>query len=164
MWKIVKIAGITIAVLALLIIGAVLGLTNTDFGRERVRRIAVSAMNKSIHGVTRIGRIDGNLLRGITLHDLSITDSAGAPFFSSPLVQARYSIGTFLPKHITLEALGVTKPSVVLDKKPGGDWNFAKLFATADTTRKDTARGFGSWITLRNVRMSERNRRVATRA
>ncbi|HMA03727.1 MAG TPA: hypothetical protein VKP02_15275, partial [Gemmatimonadaceae bacterium] len=155
MWKIIKIAGITIAVLALLIIGAVLGLTNTDFGRERVRRIAVSAMSKSIHGVTRIGRIDGNLLRGITLHDLSITDSAGAPFFSSPLVQARYSIGTFLSKHIMIEALGVTKPSVVLDKKPGGDWNFSKLFATADTTKKDTTRGFGSWITLRNVRMSD---------
>ncbi len=155
MWKILKIAGITIAVIALLIIGAVLGLTNTDFGRERVRRIAVSAMNKSIHGVTRIGRVDGNLLRGITLHDLSITDSAGAPFFSAPLVQARYSIGNFLSKHIIIDALGVTKPSVVLDKKPGQDWNFAKLFATADTTKKDTTRGFGSWITLHNVRMSD---------
>ena len=98
MWKILKIAGITIAVIALLIIGAVLGLTNTDFGRERVRRIAVSAMNKSIHGVTRIGRIDGNLLRGITLRDFSITDSSGAPFFSAPLIQARYSIGNFLSK------------------------------------------------------------------
>jgi autotransporter translocation and assembly factor TamB len=96
MWKILKIAGITIAVVALLIIGAILGLTNTDFGRERVRRIAVGAMNKSIHGITRIGSIDGNLLRGITLHDHSLTDSAGAPFFSTPLVQARYSIGNVL--------------------------------------------------------------------
>jgi hypothetical protein len=155
MWKILKIAGITIAVIALLVIGAVFGLTNTDFGRERVRRIAVSAMNKSIHGVTRIGRVDGNLLRGITLRDLSITDSAGAPFFSSPLVQARYSIGNFLSKHIIIDALGVTKPSVVLDKKPGGEWNFTKLFAASDTTKKDTTRGFGSWITLRNVRMSD---------
>ena len=155
MWKILKIAGITVAVLALLIIGAVLGLTNTDFGRERVRRIAVSSMNKSIHGVTRIGRIDGNLLRGITLRDLSITDSAGAPFFASPLIQARYSIGNFLSKRIIIDALGVSKPQVVLDKKPGQDWNFAKLFATADTTKKVTTRGFGSWITLRNVRMSD---------
>ena len=155
MWKILKIAGITIAVIALLIIGAILGLTNTDFGRERVRRIAVSAMNKSIHGVTRIGRVDGNLLRGITLRDLSITDSAGAPFFSSPLVQARYSIGNFLSKHIIIDALGRHEPSVVLDKKPGGDWNFTTLFASADTTKKDTTRGFGSWITLRNVRMSD---------
>jgi len=155
MWKILKIAGITIAVIALLIIGAVLGLTNTDFGRERVRRIAVSAMNKSIHGVTRIGRIDGNLLRGITLRDFSITDSSGAPFFSAPLIQARYSIGNFLSKHIIIDALGVTRPSVVLDKKPGGEWNFTKLFAAADTTKKDTTRGFGSWITLRNVRMSD---------
>lgn len=155
MWKIVKIAGITIAAIALLIIGAILGLTNTDLGRERVRRIAVSAMDKSIHGITRIGRVDGNLLRGITLRDVSITDSAGAPFFASPLVQARFSIGTFLSKHIVIEALGVTKPSVVLDKKPGDEWNFTKLFATADTAKKDTARGFGSWITLRNVRMSD---------
>ena len=92
MWKILKIAGITIAVIALLVIGAILGLTNTDFGRERVRRIAVSAMNKSIHGTTRIGRVDGDLLRGITLRDVSITDSAGAPFFASPLVQARYTL------------------------------------------------------------------------
>ncbi|MDQ2765727.1 MAG: hypothetical protein M3Y30_01105, partial [Gemmatimonadota bacterium] len=67
MWKILKIAGIAIAVVALLVVGAVLGLTNTDFGRERVRRIAVSAMSKSIHGTTRIGRIDGDLLRGVTL-------------------------------------------------------------------------------------------------
>ena len=138
MWKILKIAGITIAVIALLIIGAVFGVTNTDFGRERVRRIAVSAMNKSIHGVTRIGRVDGNLLRGITLRDLSITDSAGAPFFSSPLVQARYSIGNFLSKHIIIDALGVTRPSVVLDKKPGGDWNFTKLFAAADSPRNQS--------------------------
>ncbi|MDB4910005.1 MAG: hypothetical protein JWO39_828, partial [Gemmatimonadetes bacterium] len=155
MWKILKIAGITIAAIALLIIGAILGLTNTDLGRERVRRITVGAMNKSIHGTTRIGRVDGNLLRGITLRDLSITDSAGAPFFTSPLVQARYSIGTFLSKHIVIEALGITKPSVVLDKKPGDEWNFTKLFAVADTTKKDTTRGFGSWITLRNVRMSD---------
>ncbi|MEP7064575.1 MAG: translocation/assembly module TamB domain-containing protein [Gemmatimonadota bacterium] len=155
MWKILKIAGITIAVIALLIIGAVLGLTNTDFGRERVRRIAVSSMNKSIHGITRIGRIEGNLLHGLTLRDLSITDSTGAPFFSSPLVQARYSIGNFLSKHIMIDALAVTKPSVVLDKKPGKDWNFTALFASADSTKKDTTSGFGSWITLRNVRMSD---------
>ena len=155
MWKIIKIAGITIAAIVLLAVAAILGLTNTDFGRERVRRIAVGAMNKSIHGVTRIGRIDGNLLRGITLRDFSITDSAGAPFFSTPLIQARYSIGNFLSKHIIIDALGVQKPNVVLDKKPGGDWNFTKLFAAADTTKKDTTRGFGSWITLRNVRMSD---------
>ena len=141
--------------LALLVVGAVLGVTNTDFGRERVRRIAVSAMNKSIHGTTRIGRIDGDLLRGITLYDVSITDSAGAPFFASPMVQARYTIRNFFSKHIIIDALGVDKPQVVLDKKPGAEWNFTTLFASADTTKKDTTRGFGSWITLRNVRLND---------
>ena len=155
MWRLLRIAVITVAVLVLLVVGAVLGLTNTDFGRERVRRIAVNAMNKSIHGTTRIGRIDGDLLRGITLYDVSITDSAGAPFFASPMVQARYTIGNFLSKHIIINALGVDKPQVVLDKKPGAEWNFTTLFASADTAKRDTTRGFGSWITLRSVRIND---------
>lgn len=155
MWKALRITGITIAVIALLVVLAVLGITNTDFGRERVRRIAVSAMNKSIHGRTQIGRIDGNLLREITLIDVSITDSSGAPFFAAPMVQARYTLRSFLSKHIVIDALGVTKPTVVLDKRPGAEWNFTTLFASADTAKKDTTRGFGSWITLRNVRLAD---------
>ena len=155
MWKLLKIAGITIAAIALVIVLAILGLTNTDIGRERVRRIAVSAINTSVHGVTRIGRVDGDLLRGITLHDVSITDSAGGPFFASPLVQARYTIGNFLSKHIIVDALGVTSPQVVLDKKPNAEWNFTTLFASADTSKKPATPGFGSWITLRNVRMTD---------
>ncbi|MDQ2930108.1 MAG: translocation/assembly module TamB [Gemmatimonadota bacterium] len=154
MWKILKIGGIAIAAIALLVVLAVLGLTNTDIGRERVRRVAVSAINKSVHGVTKIGRVDGDLLRGITLRDVSITDSAGGPFFASPLVQARYTLRNFFSKHIIIDALGISKPTVVLDKQPGHEWNFTTLFANADTAKKDTAaRGFGSWITLHNVRL-----------
>ena len=155
MWKALRITAIAIAALVLLAVLAVLGLTNTDLGRERVRRIAVSAMNTSIHGRTRIGRIDGDLLRGITLIDVSITDSAGAPFFAAPMVQARYTLRNFLSKHIIVDALGVTKPTVVLDKKPGAEWNFTTLFARPDTTKQDTTRGFGSWITLHNVRLAD---------
>jgi translocation and assembly module TamB len=155
MRKILKIGGITIAAIALLVVLAILGITNTDLGRERVRRIAVKEINKSIHGVTRIGRIDGDLLRGVTLRDVSITDSAGGPFFSSPLVQARYTIRDFLSKHIVINALGVTSPQVVLDKKPSAEWNFTTLFANADTTKKASTPGFGSWITLRNVRLTD---------
>ncbi|HEY8794295.1 MAG TPA: translocation/assembly module TamB domain-containing protein [Gemmatimonadaceae bacterium] len=154
MWKILKIGGITIAAVALLATGAIMGLTNTDIGRERVRRITVSAMNKSVHGVTRIGRVDGNLLHGVTMRDVSITDSAGAPFFASPLVQARFSLGILFSKHIVIDALGITRPSVVLDRKPGGEWNFTALFAPPPGAR-DTTRGFGSWVTLRNVRLTD---------
>ena len=155
MWKLLKIVVITIAVLVLLVVGAVLTLTNTDFGRERVRRIAVSAMNKSVHGRTQIGRVDGDLLRGVTLYDVSITDSAGGPFFASPMVQARYTIRNFFSKHVIIDALGVDKPQVVLDKKPGAEWNFTTLFARADTVKQDTTHGFGSWVTLHNVRLND---------
>ncbi|MDQ2768092.1 MAG: hypothetical protein M3Y30_13150, partial [Gemmatimonadota bacterium] len=92
---------------------------------------------------------------GVTLRDVSITDSAGAPFFAAPLVQARYTIGNFLSQHIIIDALGVDRPQLVLDKKPGKEWNFTTLFASVDTSKKVATLGFGSWITLRNVRLTD---------
>ena len=88
-----------LVVLALL---AVLVLTNTDWGRERVRRIAVNALNDLAHGTVRIGRIDGNLLEGLTAVDVSITDSTGAPLVTADSLQARFSIRGLLAKRIEL--------------------------------------------------------------
>src|SRR5207244_3897162 len=58
-------AGMTlVAMLALLIV------TGTDWGRERVRRAAQSALGGIVHGRVHIGRITGNLLVGTTVHDV----------------------------------------------------------------------------------------------
>ena len=44
---------------------------------------------------------------------------------------------------------------MVLDKKPGAEWNFTTLFASADTTKKAPMPGFGSWIyAASNVRLT----------
>src|ERR1700750_2784260 len=60
--------------------GALWILTGTDWGRERVRRYAQNAINGMIHGRATIGRLSGNLLTGMVVHDFAITDSAGKPF------------------------------------------------------------------------------------
>ena len=72
---------IILVVAVLIIAGAgLLVVTRTDFGRERVRRIVVSTLSgQAKGGIVRIGKITGNLLTGVTLHDVSISDSTGAP-------------------------------------------------------------------------------------
>src|SRR4051812_36189800 len=52
--------------------GAVFVFTNTDFGRERVRRQALALLQKQVHGRVRIGAIRGNLLTGATLENFVI--------------------------------------------------------------------------------------------
>ncbi len=153
-----------LALLALLVVAAVLVLTNTDWGREQLRRRVVAALSGSVvHGRLKVGRISGNLLKGIGLHDVAITDSAGAPFVRADSASVRYTLRDFLSKKIELAGLTLWRPDVVLDRRPGQDWNFARIFPT-DTTQVDTstAPGFGDHVVIRGARVVDGHVTVRT--
>lgn len=69
-----------LAIVAVILAIGLYTLTNTDWGREQVRKRVVATLQDNSHGIVKIGKVTGNLLNGFTLHDLIITDSAGAPF------------------------------------------------------------------------------------
>lgn len=126
-------------------------LTSTDWGHERVRRFALGQLQHMVHGRVSIGRLSGNLLTGLTVHDLAITDSSGAPFLAAQEVSARYALGPLVSKRIWLEDVRVVRPLIVLDRPPGGKWNYQRIFVSDTTRQPSTGPGFGSWIRLENV-------------
>lgn len=142
---IVAAAGIVVVILSM-----------TPWGHERVRRIAVSRLSAHLAGTVALGSVSGNLLQGFTMHDLAITDSAGKPFLAAKVVSAEYGIGSLLRKHVYLDNVTLTQPVVVLDRPPGGAWNYQVIFKM-DTTKKATsnAPGWGSWIKLTDVRVRD---------
>ncbi|HEU4584490.1 MAG TPA: hypothetical protein VFR95_02025, partial [Gemmatimonadaceae bacterium] len=151
----IRIFLIVIAVVLGAVFLAVMTLTNTNWGRERVRRLTLSALAGSVHGIVHIGAIRGNLLEGLILEDFVITDSAGRPFVSVQRARAQYRIPDLLHKRIDLASLALEQPVIVLSKLPGADslWNFQRIFPPSG--KSDTTRGFGSWISLNNVRLTD---------
>ncbi|HEX7020111.1 MAG TPA: translocation/assembly module TamB domain-containing protein, partial [Gemmatimonadaceae bacterium] len=150
--------GLIIAVVAIFALLGVAALalfvvTGTDFGRERVRRFVVSALNDAVSGTVRIGSLEGNLLGGVTVHDVTIVDSTGAPFLSVERVSAEYALGDLLRKRIYLHDLTIVRPVVVLDRPPDGDWNYERIFRMDTATAPDSTLGFGDWIAFDNVRL-----------
>jgi len=133
-WLVRLLAGL--AVVALLLLAATLLVTNTDWGRERVRRYIVGMIQGNSHGIVHIGSVTGNLLNGFTLHDVVITDSARAPFVKADEMWARYSLGTLRGKRIEFSEVRLVKPVIVIDKQPGpgGKWNFDRIFPRDTTT------------------------------
>src|SRR5437773_2025892 len=87
-----------IAALILLAAIAVLVVTGTDWGHERVRRYAQGMINGMIHGKATIGLLSGNLLTGMTVHDLAITDSTGQAFIAVESFRANYEVASLLRK------------------------------------------------------------------
>jgi len=138
--------------LILLAIIAVLVLTGTDWGRERVRRFAVNTLNGTMHGHVTIGRLSGNLLTGMTIHDLAITDSSGKPFVAVESFKGDYSIMGLLRKHIWIDDAVLVKPLIVLDRPPGGTWNWQRIFPR-DTTPKPASQqtGWFDWLRFTNA-------------
>jgi hypothetical protein len=130
--------------------------TNTDYGRERVRRFAESAIQGAAnHGVVRLGRVSGNLLQGFTIADVSIRDSSGAPFIVADSASLTYGLRALLLKRLELANIRLVRPLVVLDKPPGDSalWNYKAIFKS-DTPRalRDTTKAaFGDWIVLRDL-------------
>src|SRR5262249_37862989 len=140
--------------LALLAAAAVFVLTGTDWGHERVRRIAQSTLGGIVHGKVKIGSVSGNLLTGITVHDVAITDSGGAPFVALASFKGNYSVVSLLRKHIWIQDAVLEKPLIVLDRPPNGQWNYQRIFP-ADTTPKPlkTAPSWGDWIRFSNAKV-----------
>src|ERR1700692_2756815 len=77
-----------IVVVVLLLVGAAYLITNSDWGRERVRRYVQGLIQDNSHGLVHIGSVTGNLLHGVTLPDVVITDSARAPFVKAEEIWA----------------------------------------------------------------------------
>ena len=155
-WLVRLLAGL--AVVALLLLAAALLVTNTDWGRERVRRYIVGMIQGNSHGIVHIGSVTGNLLNGFTLHDVVITDSARAPFVKADEMWARYSLGTLRGKRIEFSEVRLVKPVIVIDKQPGpgGKWNFDRIFPRDTTTPSGPRKtGWGTWIRFSDVTVLE---------
>ena len=131
---------------------AVVYLPRTKWGREKVRAAVESALTGQFAGKVHVGSIDLPVFTRATVHDVVITDSAGAPFIVAPLVQGTWSLGDLWNKRVILDNVRAERPVIVLNRMPGKRWNWdAILFP--DTTKR--AHGpdakFGDWVELRNV-------------
>lgn len=126
--------------------------TQTDWGRERVRGRVEALIQGSSHGIVRIGRISGNLREGFTLHDLVITDSAQRPFVKAKEVWGRYTLSTLWGRKLEFDDVKLVNPVIVLDRQPGGKWNYDRIFPRDTMTRRGPRKtGWGTWIRFTDV-------------
>ncbi len=141
-----------LGVLLLAAVVVVLVYTRTDWGRRHVLAFGLKQLESRVHGYVRIGDLHGNLLTGARLDDVVITDSARRPFFAADTVQLRYSLRSLLAKHLVLRGVRLVHATVVLDKPPREDWNFARIFPSTRAAPTG-APGFGSWVLIENMTM-----------
>jgi translocation and assembly module TamB len=130
-------------------------LTGTDWGHERVRSVAQNVLGRPIHGKLTIGQLSGNLLTGVTAHDVVITDSTGAPFASIESVTAKYAVLSLARKQIYINDAVIVRPRIVLDRPPNGAWNWQRLFPHDTTPQVTKQAGWLDRVRLTNTTITD---------
>ena len=139
--------------LALIGAGAVLGSTGaalgTAAGRDALIDFALAWANRSLRGTLAVGASDGAPLKGLTLYDVSLVDTAGRRVVAIGSATVRYRIRELLRSRIVLGQLSLDRPVLTLRRTADDRWNFAEVLRLGEGDRP----GVSPLVAFRDVRV-----------
>ncbi|MBX6332546.1 MAG: translocation/assembly module TamB domain-containing protein, partial [Gemmatimonadaceae bacterium] len=152
--NIVAIASASVILFVGLVVAAVvLAVTQTSFGRERIRRLAIASIASSLHGrgSMYVGHISGNLFTGLTVDSVMIRDAEDSLFVATGPIRVKYDPRDLLDKRLRLSYLELTRPVVYLRRHADRSWNYQRIFPSGPKTVHRAERQFGDYIVIDSV-------------
>ncbi len=109
-------------------------LTQFDPVRRWGVREGLKLLNNELQGRVEIGAISGNIITGLTLHEVSvITDSTTMVY--APLIDLRYQLRPFFRDNVIGASVVIHNPVINLVRNAHDSiWNFAKLVKESPVT------------------------------
>lgn len=153
-----------VAVVVVLAGGALVGgllWLRTSWGHEVVRDQIVQRLGAAITGEVRLGRMEGDVLNGVTLHDFALIGEDGVPLIAAERIQVQYALRPFFDKRIAVDRVRLVRPDINLIRRADGRWNFQTLLKPRPPRPPDPTPGWGSWIRIGSIEFVEGSVRVA---
>jgi len=104
----------------------------SDWLRDRLRRLAISQAAQYLTGTLTIGRLSGSLFHDVVLDDVTLTQADGLVMHAAR-VSVKYDWRVLVQRHLVLDDLLVERPSLRIAEGPAG-WNVGHLLRKRDTT------------------------------
>ena len=145
------VSALTLVALCLVVLVALLSVTRTSYGRDKVRAYLESRIASRVKGRVHIGQITGGLLGGVRIDTLEIRDAQDSLFFASGPLTVEYDIRDFFDRRILLERLEVERPIIRIDQTEEGEWNYRRIFPRAPRRLPQIQGGLGDYIVADNV-------------
>lgn len=138
---------------------ALAGLTRSAAGREWIRAQAQRVLAGATKGKIHVGALGGSFLTGLTIDSLEIREPNDSLFLATGPLRVTYDPRDIADGVIFLRSLDVQRPVMRLQRRHD-EWNYRSIFP-AGPPRSGPRRGFGSRISLANVRIRDGEVRLA---
>ena len=137
----------------ILAIAAILFVTRTDMGRNRLRSALQPLIAGRLHGGSiYIGHIGGNLITTLTIDSIAIRDRRGELFVSTGPVALTYNPRDLIDNRIYITRANIEHPYVHLIQHDNGEWNFNEIFASRNgqpnKPKDPNTRNLGDYVVI----------------
>jgi translocation and assembly module TamB len=141
-----------LGIIALVTIALALA-TRTDFGRERLRRFAVSRWQSAMKGKVYLGRFSGSIFTDVVVDSIELRDETDSLFLAAGRTYVDFDPRDLLNMRIVLPRLEMTSATLHIDIDSAGTVNFRKIFPPGPPGPPRTTRGWGDYIALQNAKI-----------
>ena len=110
------------------VIGGLVAATQSEGGRDWIRRQLERQFVTGMQGRVHIGRMSGSFLTDIRLDSLNITDPEDSLFIASGPLRLTYDPRDILDGRIIVRSADIQHPTVIFREENDHRWNFRKVF------------------------------------
>ena len=149
--------GAMIVILTLIVVGIAIGITQTAFGREQIRRYIASRLDASVkdRGTVTLGTLHGSLLTGLRLDSLAIRGADDSLFVSTGPIHVRYDIRDLLDRRLRISHLRVERARINFRKHEDRVWNYRRIFPSGGPKPPTLDRRIGDYIVIDSVDLED---------
>lgn len=117
-------------------IGAFVAATQSEDGREWIRRFVEAQLERAVQGRVHLGTLSGSFLTDLQVDSLRIADRNDSVFVASGPVRVTFDPRDLADGRIILRTVAVTRPNVSVRREIDGAWTHEKLFPRSAVRRQ----------------------------
>ncbi len=110
------------------LLGTVGALLYTGAGTATLGRLVAGELGRRFRGTFTLARVEGSVLRGVELADLTIRDSTGEPFATVRRLAVGYQLPDLAAGRVVLRNVVLVQPDVRVIRRASGRFNYQEIF------------------------------------
>ncbi len=134
------------------LVGAFVAATQSEGGRDFIRRVAEAQIGRSMQGRVMLGRISGSFITDLTIDSLEIRDPDDSLFAAAGPLHVTFDPRDLMDGRLFIRTVEATRPHVRFRRGFDQRWSTERIWPRPATPRRPRSRAsFGSLLVLEQV-------------
>ena len=147
LWSALLMLGIGAAV-----IGAFVAATQSEDGRDFIRRLAQAQLGRVVKGRVHLGAISGSFITDLTIDSLEIRDPQDSVFAATGPLRVTFDPRDLMDGRLFIRSVEAVRPRVTMRRDFDGAWNVERIWPRKPGPKRPRSRAaFGSVLVLEQV-------------